>query len=34
VWESLKRLQADCQDLDGKVRRATPIEEFAERLKE
>ena len=34
IWEALKRLEADSQDLDGKLRRAASADELAERLKE
>eukprot|EP00931_Biecheleriopsis_adriatica_P078351 TRINITY_DN517_c0_g1_i6.p1 TRINITY_DN517_c0_g1~~TRINITY_DN517_c0_g1_i6.p1 ORF type:complete len:2392 (-),score=709.48 TRINITY_DN517_c0_g1_i6:39-7214(-) len=34
VWESLKRSQADCLDLDSKVKKAVSAEELNERMKE
>ncbi|CAJ1408276.1 unnamed protein product, partial [Effrenium voratum] len=34
VWDCIKRLQNDCQDLDSKLRRATSTDEIAERFQE
>lgn len=34
IWEALKRLEGDCQDLDGKLRRAASADDLADRFKE
>jgi len=34
IWESVRRVQADCRDLDGRVRDMPPSEELADRLRE
>ncbi|CAE8585276.1 unnamed protein product, partial [Polarella glacialis] len=34
VWESIRRVQADCRGMEGRVQRCAPSEELTDRLRE